>query len=166
MSQSIDDIAILLENAIKNEVEGYSFYNQLARQIKNAEARKRLENLRDDEKRHKAILVDLYRKNVGQEIGELPKKGFGPLADAFDKGNLKKFDSEMEYIALAIETELAATKFYKEGARIADDAEFKKILEELSDEEYSHYELLMAEKQALSGNYFWFSSGDTSPMED
>ncbi len=166
MNQSIDDIAILLENARKNEVDGYSFYNQLAGQTKNVEARKRLENLRDDEKRHKAILVDLYKKHVGEEIGDLPKKGFGPLAGAFDKGKLKIFNSEMEYIALAIETELAATKFYKEGAIIAVDAEFRKILEELSDEEYSHYELLMAEKQALGGNYFWFSSSDTSPMED
>ena len=54
----LTDLKNLLKTAIKGEVDGYTFYNLMAEQSKNKDARRRLENLRDDEKRHKAILVE------------------------------------------------------------------------------------------------------------
>jgi rubrerythrin len=72
----------------------------------------------------------------------------------------------MEYISLAIETELAATRFYKEGKEAIGEKEFAEILHQLSEEENSHYEILMAEKEAMAGNYHWFSSDFGAPMED
>ncbi|MCX6828579.1 MAG: ferritin family protein [candidate division Zixibacteria bacterium] len=160
------DKAALLKNAIKGEEDGIAFYDLLADRAVNPEARRRLENLRDDEKRHKSLLTNLYRKYVGGEIGALPAQGIGPLAKAFDKGKLKIFKSEMEYISLAIETELAATRFYKEGKEAIGEKEFAEILHQLSEEENSHYEILMAEKEAMAGNYHWFSSDFGAPMED
>lgn len=160
------DRSALLKSAIKSEIDGYNFYDLLSKEVSNADARRRLENLRDDEHRHRAILIQLFKNVVGGDVGSLPDEGISPLAKAFDKGKLKKLGNEIEYINLAIEAELAATKFYKEGIQAVDDAEFKKILDELADEENSHYELLMAEREALSGNYFWFSADGTAPMED
>jgi rubrerythrin len=160
------DKATLLKSAIKGEEDGYRFYGFLAEKTANEEARIRLEHLSDDEKRHKATLVNLYRKYIGGEPGELPEKGIGPLDKVFEKGRLKRLKSEMEYINLAIEAELAATKFYKMGRDAVDDKEFKDILHQLSEEENGHYEWLMAERTALSGGYFWFSNDGSSPMED
>lgn len=162
----LDDTAALLKTAIKGEVDGYTFYNLMVEQTKNEEAKKRLETLRDDEKRHKAILLDLYKKHVGGEIGELPKHGLTALASVFEKGKLESLKSEMEYINLAIEAELAATKFFKEAAGKVKDPAMKGILENLSEEEDSHYNILMAEKQALGGNYYWFGTGEGAPLED
>ncbi len=65
-----------------------------------------------------------------------------------------------------MEAELDAVKFYKEGGEIMEDVNFKKIMLAMAEEENSHYEILMAEREALSGNYFWFSADGTSPMED
>ncbi len=156
----------LLKHAIMSEIEGYTFYDLLSKEAVNKEAQKRLEGLRDDEKRHREILKSLYEKHVGGTLGQLPLEGITPLAKAFDSGKLKKFNTEIEYINLAIDAELEATKFYKEGAEAVDDAEFSKVLNDLSDEENSHYEILMAEREALAGNYHWFSINGTAPMED
>jgi rubrerythrin len=160
------DKAALLRSAIKGEEDGIAFYDLLAERAVNLEARRRLENLRDDEKRHKSLLTNLYRKYVGGEIGALPAQGIGPLAKAFDKGKLKIFKSEMEYINLAIETEIAASRFYKEGTTAIGENDFAQILLQLSEEENSHYEVLMAEREAMAGNYHWFSSDFGAPMED
>lgn len=160
------DKAMLLKSAIKSEIDGFTFYDLLSKQTENTDAKRRLENLRNDEARHRATLIDIYKKEVGGDVGALPEEGVGPLQKAFVDGKLKKFNSEIEYINLAIDAELEAVAFYKEGAKIIEDEGFKKIMIEMADEENSHYEILMAEREALSGNYFWFSSDGTSPMED
>ena len=96
----------------------------------------------------------------------MPLEGVGPLAALFAGAKHKELKSEIEFLTLAIEAELATMKFYKESAAAEENKELKEILNNLSEEENSHYEILMAEKEALAGNYFWFSAGDTAPMED
>lgn len=166
MGEEIKDLATLLKRAIKSENDGFTFYDLLSKETSSEIVKSRLETLRDDERRHRGILIDLFNKHVGNEIGQLPQRGIGPLEKAFNQDKLIKFNGEIEYINLAIEAELSATKFYKENADAVNDPDFSKILNDLSDEENAHYEWLMAEREALAGNYFWFSSDGTSPMED
>lgn len=165
MTRDKQQIAEILKKAIKGEEDGYYFYNLLAEKATNPQAKIKLENLRDDEIRHKETLYAIYEKYIGGEIGELPPKGINALAEVFRKGHLEDRKTEMEFINLAIEAELAATKYYQEERDLIDDDEFKKIFDQLAEEEHSHYELLMAEKEAMSGNYFWFGLDDSSPME-
>ena len=165
MTDAKGKVAEALKVAIKGEEDGYYFYNLLAEKSVNPDAKRKLENLRDDESRHKVTLVEIYKKHVGGEVGELPAKGLTPLVEIFRKGQAIQLKSEMEFINLAIEAELAATKYYQEERELIDDAVFRDIFDQLAEEEHRHYELLMAEKEALSGNYFWFGYGDTSPQE-
>ncbi len=165
MSDSKEQVARVLKVAIKGEEDGYYFYNLLFEKATNQDAKRKLEGLRDDEARHKTTLLDMYRKYVGGEIGELPAKGLTALAEVFRKGHLEERKTEMDFINLAIEAELAATKYYQEEKELIDDPFFSAVFDQLAEEEHGHYELLMAEKEALSGNYFWFEYGDTSPME-
>jgi rubrerythrin len=74
--------------------------------------------------------------------------------------------SEMEFISLAIEAELAATRYYREERDLIDDPEFRKIFDELAEEEHRHFEILQAEKDALAGNYNWFGFDNGAPLED
>ena len=66
------DLAEILKTAIKGEEDGFKFYDLLAKRATNPEAKRKLENLRDDEIGHKKVLCDLYEEHVGGEIGELP----------------------------------------------------------------------------------------------
>jgi rubrerythrin len=159
-------IALILKKAIKGEEDGLHFYTLLAERASNAMAKAKLERLRDDEVRHKATLVGLYRQHVGGEIGKLPARGINALRKVFAKGHLDQRKTEMEFINLAIEAELAATKYYKDERRSVSDPVFQQIFDALADEEHLHYELLQAEKDALAGNYSWFGYGDAAPLED
>lgn len=165
MAQDKQHIAETLKRAIKGEKDGYHFYDLLSQKATNAEAKRKLQNLRDDEIRHEQTLIEIYHKHIGSEIGELPPKGINALAEVFRRGHLEDRKSEMEFINLAIEAELAATKYYQEERDLVDDEEFRKIFDKLAAEEHSHFELLQAEREALTGNYYWFGYDDASPME-
>ena len=165
MSSTKEQIAHALKTALRGEEDGFRFYDIMSKKVTNEDARRKLENLRDDEIRHKKVLRELYEKFVGGEIGELPEKGLSVLSDVFRKGQVDKLKSEMEFINLAIEAELAATRFYQEERGRIDDPEFQKIFDQLADEEHHHFELLQAEKDALSGNYGWFDVDGVSPQE-
>ena len=165
MSESKTNVAEVLKTAIRAEEDGFKFYDLVSKKAQNEDAKRKLEHLRDDEVRHKKTLVEIYKKHVGGEIGELPEKGLSVLRDVFRNGRVESLDSEMQFINLAIEAELAATKYYKEQRDLVDDPEFRAIFDALAEEEHGHYELLMAEREALSGNYHWFSYDGSSPME-
>lgn len=165
MSRDKEHIAETLKKAIKGEEDGYHFYDLLSQKATNDEAKIKLQNLRDDEIRHKQTLIEIYHKHIGPDIGELPPKGINALAEVFRRGRLEERKTEMEFINLAIEAELAATKYYQEQRGLVDDDEFREIFDRLAEEEHGHFELLQAEKDALGGNYFWFGYDETSPLE-
>ena len=156
----------LLKRAIKGELDGLRFYNYLADKATNADAKRKLSGLAGDEKRHEAILINLYKRLYKEEVGELPAVGINALAKFFDGTKARGKQTEMDFINLAIEAELAATNFYKEGAAAAKDGEMKKLYEDLAAEEFTHFELLQAEKDSLGGNYYWFGTDLSAPMED
>ncbi len=166
MANSKEQIGAALKRGIKGEEDGYRFYDLAAKKSTNPDAKRKLEGLRDDEIGHKKILIELYEKYVGGEVGALPDQGLSALTEVFAKGQVDQMKNEMEFINLAIEAELAATKFYQDERDLVDDDEFKKILDKLADEEHGHYELLQAEKDALSGNYSWFGYDSGAPLED
>jgi rubrerythrin len=165
MTDDKQKTAEVLRKAIKGEEDGFKFYDLLARKATNDEAKRKLENLRDDEARHKKILIDIFHKHIGAEVGPLPEQGLTALAEVFRKGQLEERKTEMDFINLAIEAELAATRYYQQERQLIVDPEFRKVFDQLAEEEHSHYELLMAEREALSGNYYWFGYGDAAPME-
>lgn len=165
MEHTKEEIGIILKKAIKGEEDGYYFYNVLAEKATDTHVKKMLETLRDDEIRHKETLVAIYKKHVSEEIGELPEKGINALAEVFRKGHLFNKKTEMEFINLAIEAELAATKYYRDERDLVDDPTFREIFDHLATEEHGHYEMLVAERDAISGNHHWFSYDNNSPME-
>jgi rubrerythrin len=165
MSSDKEKIAATLKKAIKGEEDGYTFYNLLSQKATEKAVQRKLEGLRDDEGRHKETLIGIFHKHIGPEVGQLPEKGISVLAEVFRKGRLMERKTEIEFLNLAIEAELAATKYYQEERGLIEDPEFRQIFDQLADEEHHHYELLMAEKEAMTGNYHWFSYDDSSPQE-
>ena len=155
----------ILKQAIVAEIDGQKFYKFLADRAQNPDAKRKLGNLAKDEVRHEALLMQVYKDIHGEEVKNLPKKGTGVLAEFFARSREKDNLSEMQYIDMAIEAELAATGYYKEAARAASGKDVQKICQMMADEEFRHYESLKAEKEALTGNYFWFGYDEGTPME-
>ena len=160
-----EKIAETLKKAIKAEEDGFRFYNAISKKVKNPDARIKLETLRDDEVRHNKTLRDIFHKHVGPDIGALPEKGLSVLSDIFANDDVAEDRTEIEYINMAIEAELAATRYYQSERDLIQNDEFKAIFDALAEEEHGHYELLMAEREALSGNYNWFGYDDSAPVE-
>lgn len=158
-------LADALKAAIKGEVDGFQFYHLLVERATHDEARRRLEQLRDDEVRHKEVLYELYDQLIGGKPERLPEKGINALAKVFEKGRLDPKKTELEIINMAIEAELAAMKFYQNAREEFDDPQLLALFDQLADEEHSHFEILQAEKDALGGNYHWFSMDQGSPQE-
>ena len=156
----------LLKRAIKGEHDGLRFYSYLAEKATNPEAKRKLMGLASDETRHQALLEKLYKSLYHEDVGELPAEGINALAKYFDGSKAKGKHSEVQFIDLAIEAELSASKFYRAGAENSNDPQMRSLYKELADEEFGHYESLQAEKDALGGNYYWFGYDDSSPMEE
>jgi len=123
-------------------------------------------SLADDEKRHERIVCDFYRQILGREPRDLPEKGVPDIVKAIKSMNLTDKTQLMQLLDMAIEAELLAAKFYARGAKLTDDSKTRKAFEELAAEEDGHYNMLVAEKSALSGGLYWFSMGDTGIMEE
>ena len=155
----------LIKQAIVAEIDGQKFYKFLVSKATNPDAKRKLQGLADDEVRHEALLIQLYKDLHGQDVDKLPAEGLGVLSKFFAEHKEKKDLTEVQYIDMAIEAELAATNFYKDGAKNAPNDTIKKICQGMADEEYRHFESLQAEKDALAGNYFWFGYDDGAPME-
>jgi len=155
----------LLKQAIRSEINGRRFYEFLAGKTSQPDAKRKLTSLADDERRHELALRKIYKKQYGEEADDIPEQGIGALAEFFADPEGKRDKSEIQYIEMAIEAELAATNFYKDGAKNASDEDIKAIYRKMADEEYSHYESLQAEKSAIGGNYYWFGFDEASPLE-
>jgi rubrerythrin len=160
---TIEDI---LGMAVRTEIQGRKFYLKLAEQVTNSEVKSKIVSLADDEKRHERIIVDLYRQILGKEPRDLPDKGVPDILSAIQSMNIKEKTELLQLLDMAIEAELISAKFYARGARITDDSKTVKVFEQLAEEEDGHYNMLMAEKSALSRDLYWFSREDPTVMEE
>jgi len=160
------NIEEVLGMAATTEIQGRKFYTELSEKVEHPEVKKKLESLAADEKRHEAIVRDLYMKTTGKELGELPEKGVPDIVRAIKDMNPNKRTQLLELIDMAIEAERIAAAFYSRGAKLTTDIATRKIFEEMEAEEDGHYHMLVAEKSALMGDNYWFDIGSAGMMEE
>ncbi len=165
MTDNTETTMQLLKQAIRSEIDGRRFYEFLADKTKNPDAKRKLTTLAGDEKRHESILYRIYEKKFGKKVDEVPEQGVGVLSKFFASPEKREGLSEVQYIDMAIEAELAATEYYKSEAKKAEDDETKKIFMRMAEEEYSHFESLQAEKSSIGGNYYWFEFDESRPLD-
>ncbi|UCB52822.1 MAG: ferritin family protein [Candidatus Zixiibacteriota bacterium] len=146
--------------AIYNEQSAFDFYTGLADVIKNQSGKKKFEFLASDEKRHRELLEAHYEKTTGGK--EFP----------FDSAMVKTIKVEVrdnttaaEALDIGIKAEKEAYEFYSKSAEQTQDADAKKMFLMLAEQEDRHYNLLTAEKQALTGQFYWFDVGTPGMME-
>ena len=136
----------LLLAAMKSEVESEMIYSDLAKRVKNAFLKERLEFLANEEKGHKRTLENIFRMNFGDREIVLPDRTGVPLPEM-------NIDSENDPISLVLESAMAAEKaseeFYRELSERFDDEKIKNMLIVLAEMELTHYFILDREYQNL-----------------
>ncbi len=168
MDVNIEELSLedILGMAVKTEIQGGKFYLSLAEKVTHPEVKQKIQSLADDEKRHERVMVDLYRKTLGREPRDLPDKGIPDIVKAIAGMNINEKSQLLQVIDMAIEAELVSARFYRRGAEISEDSRTKRVFDQLEKEEDGHYNFLVAEKSALSGDLYWFSMGDSGMMEE
>jgi rubrerythrin len=140
-------LADLLLAAVKSEIESQAIYSRVAKRVKNAFLKERLEFLSLEEKKHQTALEGIFRQRFpGRDI-VVPDHPVVPLPEI-------SFQDEMvplsEIFAQAMQAERAAHDFYLQLAEFfSDDLEKKNLLLYFSMMEMGHYKLLDLEKDNL-----------------
>jgi len=149
-----------LSMAIYNEQSAFDFYTRLSDTIKNQSGKGKFKFLASDEKRHRELLEDYYKKISGGK--EFP----------FDPDKVKKIDVDVrdntaasEALDIGIKAEKEAYEFYSKSAEQTRDPDARKMFLMLAEQEDRHFNILMAEKQALIDQFYWFSLDTPGIME-
>jgi rubrerythrin len=158
-----EDFKRVLAGAIYREIGARNFYRQIAGAIKNPEGSERFNGLSKDEDSHRVKLEGWYLK--------LFKAKFVADRKELDGAEIKgvRVDGKtgaMAALDIAIDAEMKAEEFYAREAGKVEDAELAKLLTQLSGEEHGHYELLLAERNSLAGNFYWFDLDSAQFLED
>jgi len=149
----------VLGKAIRSEAEAHRFYTGAMKETSNPILREKLSKLAGEEKRHRQILEERYRKNTGEDRVPLP-----PPAGPEGKGPQPKDLKPEEILTIAIRMEREAVQFYQREARKANDLSGRFMLEYLADFERGHEKALEMELKALKRFPNWFSLDDPVVM--
>jgi rubrerythrin len=146
--------------AIYNEQAAHDFYSGLAGVIENESGRKKFRFLAEDEGRHRRDLEERYVQESGGKT--FP----------FDPDRVQKVEYHVENqtgaidaVELALEAEKAAFEFYTQAAGKTADEGGRRMFERLAADEDGHYEMLLAEREALLGGFYWFGGDEQRVME-
>lgn len=149
-----------LATAIYNEQSAFDFYTGLSEIIKNESGKKKFEFLASDEKRHRELLEAHYKKTTGGN-----EFAFDPARVKTIKVEVRDNTSAAEALDIGIKAEKEAYEFYSRSANETRDPDARKMFLMLAEQEDRHYNLLTAEKQALTGQFYWFDVGTPGMME-
>ncbi|MGB7061191.1 MAG: ferritin family protein [Candidatus Zixiibacteriota bacterium] len=149
-----------LATAIYNEQSAFDFYTGLSEIIKNQSGKEKFKFLAADERRHRELLEAHYKKLTSGK--EFP---FDPAKLKTIKVEIRDNTTASEALDIGIKAEKEAYEFYSRSADETQDADAKKMFSMLAEQEDRHYNLLTAEKQALTGQFYWFDIGTPGMME-
>src|SRR5512136_358407 len=139
-----DSVQAVLDRAIEEERESSALYTTLAKAVKNAAVRARLQELADMERGHKTRLEEVKAGNVRWAIRRSKAE---PVSDLrlTDHLEAKPLDANADYqdvLLSAARREKAAHDFYVAMGEMVDDQLVKSIFEMLASEELRHkYEI-------------------------
>jgi rubrerythrin len=142
----------ILGVAVRKEIEAATFYERFAERIKNELVKQKISNLGIEEKNHEKLLMNLYRKQTGEEHPPIPPR------DKQDEEDFERFDqlSNEQLIELAIERERSAEEMYMIASQKTSDGGSRFMLLHLSEMEKGHRIALDLELESLRKDQNWF----------
>ena len=130
----------LIDTAIEREEEAYRFYMDLHDRLDDAGVKDTLAWIAEEEKRHKAFLIN-YRD--GQYAAEsLPKRDvkFYKIAEHQEEPGIHSDMQSQDVLLAAAHRELRSHRFYSELSDLHAEGEAKEMLLKMANEELKHKE--------------------------
>jgi len=158
-----EDVKKAIQTAIQMEKDGYSFYKKAADQTSSEMGRSVFESLADDEELHLNVFEKLFEDKVGtDEWNDLvnSSKKYADLKifpkDLTDTETVSPDINELDALNFAMNSEKEAIDYYTKIKDDAQDEEVKKIIDEIIEQEKSHYLILQEEFSHLSATGYWY----------
>ena len=158
-----EDVKKAIQTAIQMEKDGYAFYKKAAAQTSSEMGRTVFESLADDEELHLDVFEKLFEDKVGtDEWADLENSGkkYAELKifpkDLTDAEAVSPDTNELDALNFAMNSEQEAIDYYTKIKEDTDDEEVKKIIDEIIEQEKSHYMILQEEFSHLSATGYWY----------
>ena len=164
MSNTVEE---KLQIALKTEMVGYSYYNDVAEMIEDEHGKNVFRHLAREEIAHIKMIMGISESvKAGKgwistdealgEPGDLTTEGLPIFVDGNElMERFKKQVSDHNAIAIALENEREAVEFYSAMLKGASNEVEKSVLTHLLEMEQNHFDLLRWEQDALQKSGYW-----------
>src|SRR3990170_4467351 len=156
----------IIHRGIYREKDAISAYIKFAKAVKDPKAKNVLINLADDEVGHLTKLEKHLMSLIKGQPWLLPKaEEIEAVVAVFDSSAYANLDirpediakaDEAKILAIAVQREIIANKFYLDLAAKETSPEAKEMFLSLAKEEELHMKILRAEIDSISQSGFWF----------
>ncbi len=160
------DVKTLIEEAIKLEINGQTFFKKAAEITHNELGRKMFHRLAEEEVKHLDAFSRLFSSVIKSEdwkkqVKKEELKGTSAVIEELAR-RMKRAEgqSEVEALRIGMELEQKAIDFFSQSAATMSDQAAKEIFEKIVDEERFHYDLLQAQHDSVTGSGFWLDSSE------
>jgi rubrerythrin len=134
------DLFAVLDMAIDKEIEAHAFYTELYNRVTDREAKRTLQFLADEEKKHREFLASYKEGKAGPQQLKTSQVIDYKIAEYLERPDLSKnLDSKDAYL-IAAHRELNSYNFYTALAEIHLKGNVKEVLLKMANEELKHKE--------------------------
>jgi rubrerythrin len=175
MNDEVRECAAILDEAVKFEETGMAFYVERGENAPNELERNLFRSLAEDEKRHKAYLLQIKSQLLAKNNPKDMQRGTGggrrSTRDIFEAALEQASDpytaepAELKIIAGAMEVERKGYAMYTKAADTVASVRAKEIFRDLAREEQDHYALLKNTYDYLADPEAWHGF-DENPLLD
>jgi rubrerythrin len=134
-----DELGSIIEKAIQNEEDANLFYTDLAKKVKDKDAKQALTFMAGEEKKHKEFLVS-YRDGSFNKSLKMEETIDYKIAEYVDKPDIKGDLKSKDVYLIAAHRELNSYNFYKALAEAQPAGKVKDMLLTMAKEELKHKE--------------------------
>lgn len=130
----------LIDIAIQKEEDAFRFYSKLADQVADDASRETLRYVAEEEKKHKAFLVDYRTGRIATDALRLSEVTYYRIAEHQEEPEVSDSLKREDVFLLAAHRENRSYFFYTELADLHPDGTAKEMLLRMANEELKHKE--------------------------
>lgn len=153
----------VLDDAILLEERAQKHYSEAQTRVSDPSAKKILELLADEEKKHAVTLTAMKSGEAGRlEASPLLPKVRGLVEGAVNEGqsSISTDASMRDVLQQAMEIEQTTERFYREHAGTEDDQKLRELFNHLADQEVEHYLLVSSLVEYFDRPVEWVESAE------